>query len=243
MGVVKLSELIGSIIVLSNLWKLESFFLEDLLGVDFEDSNWMNTFLVNFSPLTHGVLVVRHVESSAELVPFFIHLGDISSILLLLLRFDLGQFLESCLLLFLDLGKFNLILFLLLFLLIELLLQLLLHFRDIKISSGDRLSNLMLSIFMNNIQAFLRGGLWLLSHNLLTSSMWFVLNFNVEFLFIESGLNILAILILVNESKHISIPLFHIKTEHFDAVFALMSLELLFQEGLFKSTELSCLRF
>jgi len=58
---VKLSELIRSIIVLGDLWKFEAFFLEDLLGVDFEDSNWVDTFLVDFSPLTHGVLVVRHI--------------------------------------------------------------------------------------------------------------------------------------------------------------------------------------
>jgi len=73
------------------------------------------------------------------------------------------------------------------------------------------------------------------------SRMWFVLDFNIKFLFIESRFYILAIFSLVNETKHISIPLFLIQADHFNAVFALMSLELLFQEGLFKRTELSCL--
>jgi len=146
----KLSELIGSIIVLGDLWKFEAFFLEDLLGVDFEDSNWVDTFLVDFSPLTQGILVVRHIEISAEQVPLFIHLRNISRVLFLLLLFDLGQFLESCLLFLLDLSKFYLVRFLLLLFLIELLLQLLLHVRDVKIGSWNGLSNFMLSIFMNN---------------------------------------------------------------------------------------------
>jgi len=112
---VKITELICSIIVLGNLWKLEAFVHENLLGVDFKKVNWVDTFLGNFTPLTNGVLIVGHIETSAEQVPFFIHLGNISRELLLLLFFDLSQFLESYLLFFLNIGKFDLVLFLLIF--------------------------------------------------------------------------------------------------------------------------------
>jgi hypothetical protein len=174
LSVVKLAELICSIIILGDLWKLEAFFLENLLGVDFKNINWVNSFCVDFGPLLHGVCVVRHIEISAEQVPFFIHLGNISRELFLLLLFDLSQFLESCLLFFLNFGKFFLILFLLLSFLVELFLHLNLHSRNIKIGSGDGLSNLMLRVFMNYLQ-FLSGLVNLLSHNLFTSWMWFVL--------------------------------------------------------------------
>lgn len=197
----------------------------------------MNSFFVDSSPLLHGACVVRHIEISAEQVPFLIHLGDISLELRLLLGFDLSQFLESCLLFFLNFSKFNFILFLLFFFLVELFLQLNLHTRDIKIGSGESLSYLMLRIFMNNFEFLGLLGSFL-SQDLFTSWMWLVLLFNiVELLLGKSGLHILAILSFVNESKDICIPFFNIQANHFDAYFMLMFLSLLFQVGLFKRTE------
>lgn len=55
---IKLAELFCSIIVLCNIWKLESFFLKNLSGVNLQFVDWVDSFFVNISPLTQSVLVV-----------------------------------------------------------------------------------------------------------------------------------------------------------------------------------------
>jgi len=140
-----LAELFCSIIVLRNIWKLESFFLKNLSGVDFKFINWVDSFFVNISPLTQSVLVVSHIEISAEQVPFFIHLRNIAIEFFVLLIFNFSQLLESLRLFFLNFGKFNLILFLFfLFLIIELGQQLILQ------SRGANNFNLSNDLFLLN---------------------------------------------------------------------------------------------
>lgn len=140
-----MAELFCSIIVLRNIWKLESFFLKNLSGVDFKFINWVDSFFVNISPLTQSVLVVSHIEISAEQVPFFIHLRNIAIEFFVLLIFNFSQLLESLRLFFLNFGKFNLILFLFfLFLIIELGQQLILQ------SRGANNFNLSNDLFLLN---------------------------------------------------------------------------------------------
>jgi len=64
---------------------------------------------------------------------------------------------------------------------------------------------------------------------------------NVELDVIERGGNVLAVLIFVDELKSICIILFLIQPDHFNTT--LIFLKLLFQEGLFKGSELSRLRY
>lgn len=140
-----MAELFCSIIVLRNIWKLKSFFLKNLSGVDFKFINWVDSFFVNISPLTQSVLVVSHIEISAEQVPFFIHLRNIAIEFFVLLIFDFSQLLESLRLFFLNFGKFDLILFLFfLFLIIELGQQLILQ------SRGANNFNLSNNLFLLN---------------------------------------------------------------------------------------------
>lgn len=172
LGVLKLAELVRGVIVLGDLWKLEAFFLEDLLGVDFEDLDWVDSFLVDFGPLGHGVLVVAHIESSAEHVPLLIHMSDVSLELLLLLSLDLSQFLKGCLFLLLDFGKLDFILFLLLLFFVELFLELFLHLGDVEIRSWDWLSDLVLAVFVDNLETVLVASL---GHQLFVRCVRFIL--------------------------------------------------------------------